>query len=134
LGRAGRPRAKQVLIRVALLVFGLLTAPLAVAQYRCLESGKTVFQDQPCLPDAGAIAPKPDKVIGDSANAAYAATSGTWRGQVQFMAKAGNAVVSEAHSVGPFVIDIDPRGKVAGSASEAGCVLKGIARPPEFDR
>ena len=45
------------------------------------------------------------------------------------MAKAGTAVVSEAHAVGPFVIDINPLGKVTGSASESGCVLKGIAKP-----
>jgi hypothetical protein len=117
------------LIRVALLVVGLLSAPLALAQYRCVENGKTVFQDRPCIADAGTSAQKPDKVIGDSANAAYSTTNGTWRGQVQFMAMAGTAVVSEAHSVGLFVIDIDPRGKVTGSASEAGCVLKGIAKP-----
>lgn len=35
--------------------------------------------------------------------------------------------VSEAHAVGPLVIDINPQGKVTGSASE--CVLKGIAKP-----
>ena len=36
--------------------------------------------------------------IGDAKNSAYATTSGGWRGQVQFMAKAGTAVVSEAHA------------------------------------
>ena len=117
------------MIRIALLVVGLLIAPLALAQYRCVENGKTVFQDRPCIADAGASAPKPDKVIGDGANAAYSTTNGTWRGQVQFMAKAGTAVISEAHAVGPFVIDINPQGKVTGSASESGCILKGIAKP-----
>lgn len=48
------------------------------------------------------------------------------------MAKAGTTVVSEAHAVGPIVIDIDPRGKVTGNASEAGCILKGIAKPSVF--
>lgn len=69
------------------------------------------------------------KVIGDSTNAAYSTTNGMWRGQVQFMAKADNTVASEAHAVVPFVIDINPQGKVTGSASEYGCVLKGIAKP-----
>ena len=120
------------MIRVPLLVVGLLSAPLALAQYRCVENGKTVFQDRPCMADAGASAPKPDKVIGDSANAAYSTTNGTWSGQVQFMAKADSAVISEAHAVGPFVIDIHPQGKVTGNASEYGCVLKGIAKPGMF--
>jgi len=120
------------LIRVPLLVVGLLSTPLALAQYRCVENGKTVFQDRPCIADAGTSAPKPDKVIGDSANAAYSTTNGTWRGQVQFMAKAGTSVISEAHAVGPFVIDINPQGKVTGSASESGCILKGIAKPGMF--
>ena len=117
---------------IALLAVGLLTAPLANAQYRCVENGKTVIQDRPCVSDAGASAPKPDKAIGDINNEAYSTTNGTWRGQVQFMAKAGTAVVSEAHMVGPFVIDINPQGKVTGSTSESGCVLKGIAKPGMF--
>jgi hypothetical protein len=114
---------------IPLLIIGLMLMPLANAQYRCVENGKTVFRDRPCPNEVASGVAKPDKVIGDSANAAYSTTNGTWRGQVQFMAKAGTAVVSEAHSVGPFVIDIDPQGKVTGSASEAGCVLKGIAKP-----
>jgi len=113
----------------ALLIIGLLVAPLANAQYRCVENGKTIFQDRPCSTEAVPSTTKSDKVVGDSANAAYSTTNGTWRGQVQFMAKAGTAVVSEAHAVGPFVIDINPQGKVTGSASEYGCVLKGIAKP-----
>ena len=76
----------------------------------------------------GPVLQKPDKVIGDSANAAYSTANGTGAGRFSSW-PADTAVVSEAHSVGPFVIDIDPRGKVTGSASEAGCVLKGIAKP-----
>ncbi len=114
---------------LALLIISLFVAPLAHAQYRCVENGKTVIQDRPCTTEAAPGVTKSDKVIGDSANAAYSTTNGTWRGQVQFMAKAGNAVVSEAHAVGPFVIDINPQGRVTGSAGEYGCVLKGIAKP-----
>lgn len=116
----------------ALLVVGLAMAPSALAQYRCVVNGKTVFQDRPCVTEEGVTSPKSEMVIGDSANVAYSTTNGTWRGQVQFMAKAGTTVVSEAHAVGPIVIDIDPWGKVTGSASEAGCVLKGIAKPSGF--
>jgi hypothetical protein len=116
----------------ALIVIGLAIAPSALAQYRCVVSGKTVFQDRPCVTEGGGSSPKSETVIGDSANVAYSTTNGTWRGQVQFMAKAGTTVVSEAHAVGPIVIDIDPRGKVTGNASEAGCILKGIAKPSVF--
>lgn len=116
----------------ALLIIGLLAAQLANAQFRCVENGKAVFQDRPCATEAAHSPTKSDKVIGDSANAAYSTANGAWRGQVQFMAKVGNAVVSEAHAVGPFVIDIDPQGKVTGSASEYGCVLKGIAKAGMF--
>jgi hypothetical protein len=92
----------------ALIVIGLAIAPSALAQYRCVVSGKTVFQDRPCVTEGGGSSPKSETVIGDSANVAYSTTNGTWRGQVQFMAKAGTTVVSEAHAVGPIVIDIDP--------------------------
>lgn len=117
-----------------LLAAGLLAAPLAFAQYRCVENGKTLFTDKPCTGEVAPAVPTGNspKVIGDAGNSAYSTTNGTWRGQVQFMAKAGNAVISEAHSVGPFVIDINPQGKVTGSASESGCVLKGIAKPGVF--
>ena len=119
------------MIRNALLVAGLLIAPLAIAQYRCVENGKTVFQDRPCVTEPPPAAPTGNnpKVIGDTNNSAYSTTNGTWRGQVQFMAKANSTVISEAHAVGPLVIDIHPQGKVTGSASEYGCVLKGIAKP-----
>ena len=113
-------------------LIGLLGAQPAMAQYRCTENGKTVFQDRPCTTAEALPRNGNDKVIGDSGNSAYATTNGAWHGQVQFMAKAGNSVISEAHAVGPFVIEIDPRGKVTGSASEAGCVLKGIAKPGMF--
>lgn len=113
-------------------LLGFLAVHSAFAQYRCAEGGKTVFQERPCAAMEASSRGAGDKVVGDTANSAYATTSGAWRGQVQFMAKAGNAVIPEAHVVGPFVIEIDPRGKVTGSASEAGCVLKGIAKPGMF--
>lgn len=114
--------------KILLLVSALFAAPQAIAQYRCVENGKTILQDHPCIADAGVNtpAPKSGNVIGDSA---YSTTNGAWRGQVQFVAKSGPAVISEAHMIAPLVIDIDPKGKVTGSASEAGCVLKGIAKP-----
>jgi hypothetical protein len=113
-------------------LLGCLGAQSAFAQYRCAEGGKTVFQERPCAATEASPRGASDKVVGETANSAYATTNGAWRGQVQFMAKAGNAVIPEAHVVGPFVIEIDPRGKVSGSASEAGCLLKGIAKPGVF--
>ena len=95
---------RMVIMLVALLILGLLVAPLANAQYRCVENGKTVFQDRPCAAEPPPTAPTGNnpKVIGDTDNSAYSTTNGTWRGQVQFMAKANNTVISEAHAVGPF--------------------------------
>ena len=119
---------------ITLLIIGLTLAPLANAQYRCVENGKTVFQDRPCVAEPAPSAPSGNnpKVIGDAGNSAYSTTNGAWRGQVQFMAKSNSTAVSEAHAVGPFVINIHPQGKVTGSASESGCVLKGIAKPGMF--
>ncbi len=47
------------------------------------------------------------------------------------MAKAGTAVIDEAHAVVPFVIEIDPQGKVSGTGN--GCSIKGIAAPSPMD-
>jgi hypothetical protein len=115
--------------RIALAsVLMVSIAPVSWAQYRCVENGKTVFSDRACSASTEAVS-KPGKVVGDQQNSAYMTTNGTWRGQVQFMARSGGNVVNEAHAVVPFVIEIDPQGKVVGSAPETGCVLKGIARP-----
>lgn len=104
----------------------------AVAQYRCTDNGKVIFSDRPCVAEGGqASASGNVKVIGDTANIAYATSNGSWRGQVQFMAKAGTAVIDEAHAVVPFVIEIDPQGKVSGTGN--GCSIKGIAAPSPMD-
>jgi len=112
----------------AILLVGLLASASAFAQYRCNENGKVMYSDRPCTNQAAPIIVEGNtKVIGDAGNSAYGTTNGAWRGQVQFMAKAGTSVISEAHAVVPFVIEIDPKGKVTGNGN--GCSLKGIAAP-----
>lgn len=59
-----------------------------MAQYRCVENGKTLFTDKPCA-SSEASAPHrgySPKVIGDSGNSAYSSGYGDWRGQVQYQA------------------------------------------------
>ncbi len=104
----------------------------AVAQYRCNDNGKVIFTDRPCVIEAAQSSASGNvKVIGDSGNLAYSTSNGSWRGQVQFMAKSGTAVIDEAHAVVPFVIEIDPQGKVSGTGN--GCSIKGIAAPSPMD-
>lgn len=111
----------------------LLLSSSALAQYRCVENGKTVFTDRPCPSDSPSPAQSNQgsqpKIIGDAANSAYGTPSGTWRGQVQYQGTASGGVVHEAMAVVPMTIDIDPQGKVKGSSPENGCNLKGIAAP-----
>lgn len=117
---------------VLLAVFSFLTSIPAYAQYRCEENGRVTFADRPCANQQAEPLRTPGiKVIGDAGNAAYATNDGTWRGQVQFMAKSGTTVVSEAHAVVPLVIEIDPQGKVSGTGN--GCTLKGIAAPSPME-
>lgn len=113
---------------LALVLFALCSSPL-LAQYRCLVDGKSVITNLPCPASTSSPAPAPGdpKVLGDAENSAYASHFGAWRGEVQFMAKSGTAVISEAHAVEPFVIEIHPRGKVTGFGN--GCTVKGIAAP-----
>lgn len=113
----------------SIAVFLLLLCPSAFAQYRCVENGKTLLTDRPCATSTIAPEPKATNTFGDPKNSAYSTTTGSWRGQVQFMAKSGTEVVNEAHAVAPFVIEIDPQGKVTGSSTETGCSFKGIAKP-----
>lgn len=105
----------------------------AMAQYRCVENGKTTFTERPCAdspkaPDAGKPGSGP-KVLGDSANSAYGTPNGSWRGQVQYQATGSMGVIGEAMAVVSMTLDIDPQGKVIGSSSENGCKAKGIASP-----
>lgn len=34
--------------RRAAILLGLVLSPIAMAQYRCIENGKTLFTDKPC--------------------------------------------------------------------------------------
>lgn len=118
------------LIMAALLVAFSLSA---MAQYRCIENGKTTFTDRPCadrpvVPDAGQPGNGP-KVLGDSANSAYGTPNGSWRGQVQYLATGSGGVIGEAMAVVSMTMDIDPQGKITGSSAENGCKAKGIASP-----
>ena len=119
------------MIRIALLVVGLLSAPLALAQYRCVENGKTLFTDKPCASDVAPAVPTGNspKVIGDTANSAYSTGYGDWRGQVQYQASINGQPISEAHSIVQTTLSIDPQGKITGSSPENGCRMKGIASP-----
>lgn len=112
-----------------LLFVTALTSPLCYGQYRCVENGKTLITDHPCVLQSATSEHKAANTIGDAKNFAYSTTFGAWRGQVQFMTKAGTAVVSDAHAVVPVVIEIDPQGKVTGSSTDTGCTFKGIATP-----
>jgi len=116
---------------IALLFVGLLTAPLALAQYRCVENGKTLFTDKPCASDVAPAVPTGNspKVIGDAANSAYSTGYGDWRGQVQYQASINGQPISEAHSIVQTTLSIDPQGKITGSSPENGCRMKGIATP-----
>jgi hypothetical protein len=117
--------------RLTVALFGLLLSSFALAQYRCVENGKTLFTDKPC---ANLDAPElphgnSPKVIGDSANSAYSTGYGDWRGQVQYQATFKGQPVSEAHAVVQTTLSIDPQGKILGSSPENGCKMKGISSP-----
>ena len=114
-----------------LLLAGLLASPMALAQYRCVDNGKTIFSDRPCAAEVVPTAPTGNrpKVVGDAANAAYSTPNGDWRGQVQYQALQMSQPVPEAHAVIQAVLAIDPQGKITGSSPENGCKLVGIAGP-----
>lgn len=113
------------------IFLGLILAPLANAQYRCVENGKTIFQDRPCVAEPPPSVPTGNnpKVIGDAGNSAYATGFGDWRGQFQYQASINGQPISEAHAVVQTTISIDPKGKIIGSSPENGCRMKGIAIP-----
>ena len=108
-------------------------ATTAHAQYRCVEDGRTLLTDRPCVSEQeqGNQLPrgKPNNVFGDVTNSAYATTSGGWRGQAQYQATVAGTVSPEAHAVVQMIIEVDPQGKVTGSSPENGCKLKGLATP-----
>jgi len=109
----------------------LFASSCTMAQYRCVENGKTLYTDKPCA-DSGVSSPpngNSPKVIGDSANSAYSTGYGDWRGQVQYQATFKGQPLPEAHAVVQTTLSIDPQGKVLGSSPENGCKMKGIASP-----
>lgn len=117
--------------RCAFVLLGLLLSPIAMAQYRCIENGKTLFTDKPCVSGDTPNLPQGNspKVIGDSANSAYSTGYGDWRGQVQYQATFKGQPLPEAHAVVQTTLSIDPQGKILGSSPENGCKIKGIASP-----
>lgn len=117
--------------RCAVVLLGLLLSPIAMAQYRCVENGKTLFTDKPCISEATSPPLKGNspKVIGDSANSAYSTRYGDWRGQIQYQASVYGQPISEAHAIAQATLSIDPQGKIFGSSPENGCKLKGISSP-----
>lgn len=115
-------------------LLGLLAASTtAVAQYRCLENGKTVFTDRPCPTDTPATEQPPrgnaPKIVGDSGNSAYSSPFGTWRGQIQYQTTGAGGINQEAMAVVAMTMDIDTRGRVTGSSQENGCRFRGVASP-----
>lgn len=118
-------------MRLEVLLALLSVATSALAQYRCVENGKTVFTDRPCateLPVSSRPQPQP-AAAATAGDAAYSTTAGAWRGQAQFQATVNGAVVGDAHSVVPMVIEIDPQGKITGVSTDNGCRLLGVASP-----
>lgn len=113
------------------LLICLLLMPIAAAQYRCAENGKTLFTDRPCGSEVVTASPRErqPKIIGDSSNAAYSTAYGEWRGQIQYQATFNGQPIPEAHAVAQTTLVIEPQGKVAGISPENGCKIKGIATP-----
>lgn len=115
-------------------LIGLLTASTsAMAQYRCVDNGKTVFADQPCPTDVRPAEQPPrgnaPKVVGDAGNSAYSSPFGTWRGQIQYQTNGASGINQDAMAVVAMTMDIDPQGRVSGSSPENGCRFRGIASP-----
>jgi len=115
------------------LIALLVTSTTALAQYRCVEDGKTIFTDRPCPADTPTTEQPPrgntPKVIGDAGNTAYSSPFGTWRGQIQYQAKGPSGINQDAMAVVAMTMDIDPNGRILGSSPENGCRFRGIAYP-----
>lgn len=118
--------------RMGLLAL-LVASTAAIAQYRCVENGKTVFTDRPCPTDTPATEQPPrgnaPKVIGDTGNTAYGTPYGTWRGQIQYQEKGPGGINQEAMAVVSMTMDISPQGLILGSSPDNGCRFRGIAIP-----
>ena len=104
-----------------------------MAQYRCIENGKTIFTDRPCPMDtpSGEQPPRGNapKIVGDAGNSAYSSPFGIWRGQIQYQANGSGGINQEAMAVVAMTMDIDTKGRVTGSSPENGCRFRGIASP-----
>lgn len=111
----------------------LAASTTAMAQYRCVENGKTIFTDRPCPTDTPANEQPPrgnaPKIIGDPGNTAYGSPFGTWRGQIQYQANGSGGINQEAMAVVAMTMDISPQGLILGSSPENGCRFRGIAIP-----
>lgn len=111
----------------------LVASTTAMAQYRCVENGKTIFTDRPCQTDtpSGEQPPRGNapKIIGDAGNSAYSSPFGTWRGQIQYQVNGIGGITQESMAVVSMTIDIDTKGRVTGSSLENGCRFRGIASP-----
>lgn len=111
----------------------LAASTTAMAQYRCVENGKTIFTDRPCPTNAQSTEQPPHgnapKVIGDAGNTAYSSPFGTWRGQIQYQINGNGSINQEAMAVVAMTMDIDIQGRVTGSSPENGCRFRGIASP-----
>lgn len=120
-------------MRVICFLALLAASSTAMAQYRCVENGKTTFTDRPCLTDTpSAVQPlrgNASKIVGDAGNSAYSSPFGTWRGQIQYQAKGSRGINQDAMAVVAMTIDIYPQGRVLGSSPENGCRFRGIATP-----
>ena len=118
--------------RMGLLAL-LVASTAAMAQYRCVEKGKTIFTDHPCPTDTPSTEQLPrgnaPKVIGDPGNTAYSSPFGTWRGQIQYQAKGPSGINQEAMAVVAMTMDISPQGLILGSSPDNGCRFRGIAIP-----
>lgn len=109
----------------------VLVSPLAFAQNRCIDNGKLLITDRPCV---GQVSPAQPPVSLNQApinnvSTAYGTPYGTWRGQVQLQATGTGGVIHDAMSIVPMTIDIASQGMIKGSSPENGCSLKGIAAP-----
>lgn len=111
----------------------LAASTTALAQYRCIDNGKSIFTDRPCPTDTPTAEQLPrgnaPKVIGDAGNTAYGSPFGTWRGQIQYQAKGPSGINQDAMAVVTMTMDIDPNGRILGSSPENGCRFRGIASP-----
>lgn len=111
----------------------LAASTTAMAQYRCVENGNTIFTDRPCPTDTPSVEQPPrsnaPKMVGDAGNSAYSSPFGTWRGQIQYQANGRGGINQEAMAVVAMTMDIDSKGRVTGSSPENGCRFRGIASP-----